>query len=81
MEMNNVAAGFNKWINLLIAGVLCAIGGVVTVWATGNLVWGNIAITMALVFLSAQALYKSFWEPSGIADKIDAATTLVKAPE
>lgn len=72
-------AGFNKWVNLIIAAILCAVGGILTVWATGNLIWENLAITMALVFLSAQSLYAAWWAPSGITDKIDAATTVFAA--
>lgn len=74
-------AGLNKWLNLLICVVACGIAGFVTVWARGELQWGNALAAIATVFVAAQAVYGAFWRWMDIEGIINDKTSLIKREE
>jgi len=71
-------SGLNRWWNLLIAVASCGIAGTLTVWARGELQWGNWLAVVGVVFVASQAVYAAFWKDSGVETKIDELSSIIK---
>lgn len=69
---------FPKWANLLITVIACGAAGVATVWARGDLQWANLAVVTALIFVSAQAVYASYWRSTEVEGKLNDLTSVWK---
>jgi len=69
----------SKWSNGLrsiVAFVICGVAAAVTVAIAGDL-GGKTWVSSALVILvAAISTYKMFWQPIGIATKVETATNL-----
>ncbi len=67
-----------KWANFLVAGGCCAVAGVLTSWATGQLSATNILGSMGAAFIAAEALYIAYWKNSGIDMKLSSMANISK---
>ena len=70
---------FPKWANWLIAAVLCAGAGTLTVWATGgfsHFQTANLLVIMATVFVASQAAYAAYWKGTSTEDKLNTLTSV-----
>lgn len=71
-------AGLNRWWNLVITILACAVAGTLTVWARGELAWSNLAVVSATIFVASQAIYAAFWRSTPSESTLNDATSLVK---
>lgn len=71
-------AGFPKWLNSLIAAIVCAGAGVITAYAMGQFTAVSVMVAIATVLTVAQATYLGFWQGSGVEDKLNIMTSIVK---
>ena len=71
-----VQTGWNDRAKSVVAFVSCLIAGAGTAYFSGNFVGQDIVTCALITFTVAIATYYGFWKPSGMAGRIEAATTL-----
>jgi hypothetical protein len=73
-------AHWARAVKALIAVAACLIAAVITLWLRGPIDFHDWRNTAVVVVGSALAGYRLWWQPSGIAPAIEAATTANGAP-
>lgn len=73
-----IQSSWPSWVKALFTFGVCALGGGVTAALTGYIEGMSPARSVLVVLFSALAFYRTFWRPSTIAPKIEAATNLTK---
>lgn len=62
-------------VKALVAIASCVVTGFLTAWFNGELNATGLSTAVLIVLLASMATYSQFWKPSGIAPKIETATT------
>jgi hypothetical protein len=64
------------WLRAVVTAVFCLVVGFGNVWLNGDLTKASDWVgAVGLVFMAAITAYKGFWKPTGIADKMESATS------
>ena len=71
-----VQTGWNSRAKSVVAFVSCLIAGAGTAYFAGNFVGQDIVTCALITFTVAISTYYGFWRPTGMAGRIEAATTL-----
>lgn len=66
---------WSNGIRSAVAFVVCVIAGGITAWIAGDFDTNDIVTAALIVLTTALATYKGLWKPTGIAPKIEAATS------
>jgi peptidoglycan/LPS O-acetylase OafA/YrhL len=65
-----------EWLRAVVTVVFCLIVGSVNVWLNGDFAKASDWVAaVGLIFMAAITAYKGFWKPTGIAPKMEAATS------
>jgi hypothetical protein len=67
--------GFPTWLRSVIAVAASAVAGFVTVLVTGQLGGRSVVTAVLLTLVAAVSSYESVWKPTGIAPRVEAATS------
>lgn len=70
-----VQASWPDWAKSLVAFAASLIAGAGTAHFAGNLVGRDVVSNALIVFTVGIATYYGFWKPTGIAPKIESATS------
>lgn len=71
-------AGLERWVNLAITIIVCAIAGGLTAWACGQLDPANVLGSTAAVFAASQAVYAAYWKGSEVEAEVNEKTSFIK---
>jgi hypothetical protein len=66
---------FPSWARAAIALVVSAVAGFVTVWIAGDLNGKSVTSAILLTLIAAVSSYESLWRPTGIAPRVELATS------
>lgn len=65
----------------IVAAVIIVIATTITAWANGDLDWDNWAAALITIYTLSQVAYYTFWKKTGIAQKIEKATSVDDEPD
>jgi hypothetical protein len=71
-----IQAGWSRSLQSVTVVGLALAAGTITCYFSGTLNGADLATTIAKVFAAAITSYLGFWKPTGIAPRIEAATTI-----
>jgi hypothetical protein len=66
---------FPTWFRVAIAAATSLAAGVFSTWAEGKLDWTNWGTAAIIIFTTSQLTYVTVWKPTGIAPKVEEATS------
>jgi NO-binding membrane sensor protein with MHYT domain len=58
-----------------VAFAVCVVAGFGTVWLAGKFNTADIVSSILIVLVTALSTYKGLWKPTGIAGKVETATS------
>jgi hypothetical protein len=64
----------------VVAIAISALAAFITSWVAGDLHGKSFATSFLIVLGATLSTYRIFWKPTGIADSVENATTIHKAP-
>jgi hypothetical protein len=66
---------WSGWVRTAVGVAACAIAAVIVSYTKGQLNLHDLATTGFIIFTLTKTTYLSVWKPSGVAPKIEAATS------
>lgn len=67
--------GWSEGLRALVTAGFSVVAGTGTVWLTGSMDGRSVISSILLVLVTSIAAYKGLWKPTGVAPKIETATS------